>query len=82
MTCKSDKEITDYFKFNTVSLAIINSYFDFTDFRQRQLNRPPPDGSFVDEYGSVRQYIDDRFFMDIQAERNKKVNIYLKKSQL
>jgi hypothetical protein len=30
----------------------------------------------------VRQYIDDRFFMDIQAERNKKVNIYLKKSQL
>jgi hypothetical protein len=32
-TCKSDEEITDYFKFNTVSIAVINSFFDFTDFR-------------------------------------------------
>jgi hypothetical protein len=63
-----------------VSLALINSYFDFTDFRLRPLDVPPPDGVFADEYGSVRQYIDDRFFMDIQAERNKKVNIYLKRS--
>ncbi len=81
-TCKSDEEITDYFKFNTVSIAMINSYFDFTDFRLRPLDQPPPDGVFVNEYSSVRQYIDDWFFMDIQAERNKKLNIYLKRSEL
>jgi hypothetical protein len=32
-TCKSDEEIAEYFKFNTVSIAIVNSYFDYTDFR-------------------------------------------------
>ncbi len=36
--CKSEQEIADYFKFNTVSLAVVNSYFDFTDFRKRPLD--------------------------------------------
>ncbi len=53
-TCKSDEEISEYFKFNTVSIAIVNSYFDYTDFSKRPLNQLPPDGLFVDDYGSVR----------------------------
>jgi hypothetical protein len=48
----------------------------------RPINVPPPEGVFADEFGSIREYIDDRFFLDVQADRNKKVNIFLKKSKL
>lgn len=53
-TCKSEEEIAEYFKHNTVSIALVNSYFDYTDFRKRPLNELPPDGLFVDNYGSIR----------------------------
>jgi hypothetical protein len=52
--CKSEEEIAEYFKHNTLSLVVINSYFEYTDFRSRPLDHPPPDGLFVDEYGSIR----------------------------
>jgi hypothetical protein len=52
--CKSDDEIDLYFKHNTVSLAIINSYFDYTDYTQRPLDELPSDNKMIDTHGSIR----------------------------
>ena len=60
---------------------MVNSYFDYTDYNYRPLDQFP-DGVFINEYGFIRQYIDDRFFLDVQAERNKKLNLFLKKSEI
>jgi hypothetical protein len=36
-TCRSEEEIDDFFRYQTLSLAMINSYFDFSDFNYRDL---------------------------------------------
>lgn len=55
---------------------MINSYFDFTDFDMRNLMNEQS----VDEVGVIKQYIDDRFFFEIEPQRTKKANIYLQLS--
>ena len=52
--CKTDDEIDAYFSHNTVSLAIINSYFDYTDYTIRPLDSIPSDTNMINEHGSIR----------------------------
>ena len=42
VTCKSEKEIQDYFRYGQLSLILINSYFDFSVYEYRDLNETIP----------------------------------------
>jgi hypothetical protein len=55
---------------------MINSYFDFGDFTRRDLEQEVD----VESVGVIKQYIDDRFFFEIDPTRSKKADIYLQKS--
>ncbi|TNV73470.1 hypothetical protein FGO68_gene12963 [Halteria grandinella] len=61
----------------TLSIAMINSYFDFSDYTRRDLD----DEENIDSVGVIKQYIDDRFFIEIDPTRSKKANIFLMKSE-
>ena len=39
-----------------------------------------PEGVLIDEEGVIKQYIDDRFFIELEGLRVKKANIFLQKS--
>ena len=70
--CKSDADIDRFFENESFSLAVTNSYFDYLDYT--------PISKDVDLYkqnGILKQYIDDRFFIDIDPYRHKKANILL-----
>jgi hypothetical protein len=70
--CKSEAEIDKFFQGETFSLALTNSYFDYLDYT--------PKSDDIDVYtqnGFLKQYIDDRFFFDIELNRSKKANILL-----
>ena len=56
---------------------MVNSYFDFNDYNIRAMN----DLNNVESQGSVKQFIDDRYFFDIEPGRQKMANIYLMQSQ-
>ena len=60
---------------------MINSYFDYSDFNHRDLKKIQ-NGTYIDSYGLIRSYIDDRFFMEVEGQRAKKANILLQKSQV
>ena len=60
---------------------MINSYFDYSDFNHRDL-KTVQNGTYIDSYGLIRSYIDDRFFMEVEGQRAKKANILLQKSQV
>jgi hypothetical protein len=64
--CKSEEEIDNYFRYQSLSLAMINSYFDYSDFNRRDL-KSIKNGTYIDQYGLIRQYIDDRFFIQIEG---------------
>jgi|LauGreDrversion4_2_1035121.scaffolds.fasta_scaffold833232_2 hypothetical protein len=55
---------------------MINSYFDYSDFNHRDL-KTVSNGTYIDSYGLIRSYIDDRFFMEVEGQRAKKANILL-----
>ena len=44
---------------------MVNSYFDFNDYNIRAMN----DLNNVESQGSVKQFIDDRYFFDIEPGR-------------
>lgn len=56
---------------------MVNSYVDFSDFTPRQMD----DLNDVENVGVVKQFIDDRFFFDLEPYRQKMANIYLMLSQ-
>ena len=58
-------------------MPLVNSYFDFNDFAVRQMN----DLRNVETKGSVKQFIDDRYFFEIEPERQKMANVYMMKSK-
>ena len=63
---------------------MINSYFDYGDFKKIPLGKQDPRpkaGIEIDSVGSIRSYIDDRYFLEIDPNRRKKANIYLQKSE-
>ena len=68
--CKSDAEIDKFFLEETFSLAVTNSYFDYFDFKPIS-----KDVNIYKQNGVIKQYIDDRFFLDIDPYRSKKCNI-------
>jgi hypothetical protein len=58
----------------------MNSYFDYGDFQKIHLGKNDPrlkKGIELDEEGVIKQYIDDRYFLEIDPNRRKKANIYL-----
>ncbi len=70
--CRSEAEIDKFFQGETFSLAVTNSYFDYLDYT--------PISKDVNSYtqnGVIKQYIDDRFFLDIDPNRNKKGNVLI-----
>ncbi len=78
--CKSETEIDEFFKEQTFSLPIMNSYFDYVDFKKISLGKNDPrlkNGIELDKEGVIKQYIDDRYFFEIDPNRRKKANIYL-----
>jgi hypothetical protein len=75
--CKTPDEIDNFFSDKSLSIAMINSYFDFSDYERRDLK----DERDVDKVGVIKQYIDDRFFFEIDPTRSKKANIFLMKSE-
>jgi len=56
---------------------MVNSYVDFSDFTPRQMD----DLNDVENVGVVKQFIDDRYFFDLEPTRQKMANIYLMLSQ-
>ncbi|TNV83939.1 hypothetical protein FGO68_gene12436 [Halteria grandinella] len=56
---------------------MINSYFDFSDYTRRDLSHEEN----IDSVGVIKQYIDDRFFLELDPTRSKKANIFLMKSE-
>ncbi|TNV84292.1 hypothetical protein FGO68_gene12595 [Halteria grandinella] len=77
ITCKSPSDINNFFAYTTLSIAMVNSYFDFSDYTRRDLSVEQD----VESNGVIKQYIDDRFFFEIDPTRSKKADIYLMKSQ-
>jgi hypothetical protein len=78
--CKSETEIDEFFKDTTFSLPVMNSYFDYGDFQKIPLGKNDPrlmKGIELDKEGVIKQYIDDRYFLEIDPNRRKKANIYL-----
>ena len=64
-------------------MPIMNSYFDYNDFQKIPLGKNDPrlkQGIELDKKGVIKQYIDDRYFLEIDSKRRKKANIYLQKS--
>ena len=70
--CKSEAEIDKFFQGETFSLALTNSYFDYLDYTPKS-----DDINVYTQNGFLKQYIDDRFFFDIELNRSKKANILL-----
>jgi hypothetical protein len=68
----SDAEIDRFFQGETFSLAVTNSYFDYLDYTPKS-----KDINVYTQNGILKQYIDDRFFFDIDSYRSKKANILL-----
>ncbi|CDW73837.1 UNKNOWN [Stylonychia lemnae] len=60
--CQDQNVIDDYFNDEVFSLAIVNTYFDFFDFKD---NYP------------IKKFIDDSFFVEVEASKIKKANIYI-----
>ena len=59
---------------------MMNSYFDYSDFEKIPLGKNDPrvmNGIELDSVGVIKQYIDDRYFMEVDPNRRKKANIYL-----
>jgi hypothetical protein len=52
---------------------MVNSYVDFTDFTPRMMD----DIKDVETVGVVKQFIDDRYFFDLEPNRQKMANLYL-----
>jgi hypothetical protein len=75
--CQSQDAIDKFFTDTTLSFPLVNSYFDFTDYITRDMN----DLRDVETVGSVKQFIDDRYFFQLEPNRQKMSNIYLMKSQ-
>ena len=75
--CKSDADIDRFFQGETFSLALTNSYFDYLDYTPKS-----EDVNVYTQNGILKQYIDDRFFFDIDSYRSKKANILLQKSSI
>ncbi|CDW91266.1 UNKNOWN [Stylonychia lemnae] len=59
--CQDQQVIDDYFNQEVFSLAFINTYFDFFNFR---------------EQNPIRKFIDDQFFLELESSKIKKANIY------
>ena len=58
----------------------MNSYFDYGDFHKMPLGKNDPrlkKGIELDKEGVIKQYIDDRYFFEIDPKRRKKANIYI-----
>ena len=53
-------------------MALTNSYFDYLDYTPKSENI-----NVYTQNGFLKQYIDDRFFFDIELNRSKKANILL-----
>ena len=61
----------------------MNSYFDYGDFQKIEVGKNDlrlKKGIELDKEGVIRQYIDDRYFLEIDPYKRKKANIYLQKS--
>lgn len=64
-------------------MPLINSYFDYGDFEKIPLGKDDPrlkKGIELDSVGVIKQYIDDRYFLEVDISKRKKVNVYLQKS--
>lgn len=49
-------------------MPIMNSYFDYNDFQKIPLGKNDPrlkQGIELDKQGVIKQYIDDRYFLEI-----------------
>lgn len=56
---------------------MVNSYFDYNDYTVRDLSNMQN----VETEGVIKQYIDDRFFFEIEPQRAKKAIIFLMESE-
>lgn len=75
--CKSQSEIDAFFTNTKLSVPMVNSYFDFSDYTVR----PMDDLENVETVGSIKQFIDDRYFFQIEHDKQKMSNVYLMLSE-
>ncbi|CDW78915.1 UNKNOWN [Stylonychia lemnae] len=64
--CYPREEIDNYFEAETLNFAYINTYIDYKD---------------TNDNSKVKLFIDDSFFVELEASKNKKANFYIQKQQ-
>ena len=67
------------FQSSQISVAITNSYFDYSDYEVTDLGAQHPTWD-KGEVGVIKQYIDDRFFIEMEENKWKKANIFVMQS--
>ena len=63
--CQDQSVIDSFFTSTTLSIPMVNSYVDFSDFQIRNMD----DLQDVENVGVVKQFIDDRYFFDVEPTR-------------
>jgi hypothetical protein len=71
--CKSQQAIDAFFTNTKLSVPMVNSYFDFSDYTVRPMDKLEA----VETIGSIKQFIDDRYFFQIEPNKQKMSNVYL-----
>ncbi|CDW89821.1 UNKNOWN [Stylonychia lemnae] len=66
VVCQDKQKIDEYFERESFNFAFINTYFDFNDYDSKDV---------------IKKFIDDSFFLELEAQKIKKSNIYIQLQQ-